>query len=105
MFLLVAEGAGHTATAGKNKGHLVTGGQLEHLHGRRNGRQRLLVAVAVEPDGLRARLERGVADAVGVGLAEDELVDEERVLREGVHRVEQVVWHEVFGSATATGNS
>mgnify|MGYP007006511442 CR=1 FL=1 len=42
------------------------------------------MAVAVEPDGLRARPEGRAADAAGVGLARDELVDEQRVRREGV---------------------
>ena len=74
MVLVVAEGAGHAATAGRNDVDGAGCGITQELGRLIDADQRFLVTMTMQPDILREVTEDRRIDATGFYLADEELV-------------------------------
>ena len=84
VLALIAERACHATTAAGNDVDTRARQQPQGLHGGADAHQRLLVAVAMQPDVHLVGREVVGADAPGLHLAHDELVVEQAVLPQGL---------------------
>src|ERR1700730_1803099 len=104
MLLFIAKRTGHATASRWNDLNLVICGQLKRLDGRRNRRKRLLVAVTVELDSPSILCERFAPDTTPISLPRNELVDQERVLRQRRCGLNQILRNQIRHFVPETQN-